>query len=110
MSDKKGFWDGFENWTDIKNAFECEEAEPEEVIVAVLDEGYYDGSAYVIYRNKDKYYILHGSHCSCYGFEDQFYPEEYEKEEFKECMKRANFWFSDKDKKEYLKKYVEDLK
>jgi hypothetical protein len=37
---------------------------------------YYEGDAIVIYRQDDALYEVHGSHCSCYGLEDQWKPEE----------------------------------
>jgi hypothetical protein len=54
---------------------------PDEVIAADYDGGGYDGAAFVVYRNGDKYYTVSGSHCSCYGLEDQWEPEEYTKEQ-----------------------------
>ena len=36
----------------------------------------YSGSSYVLYCKDGKYYEVHGSHCSCFGLEDQWEPEE----------------------------------
>lgn len=36
----------------------------------------YSGSSYVLYYKDGKYYEVHGSHCSCFGLEDQWEPEE----------------------------------
>lgn len=36
----------------------------------------YDGHATLIYELDSKLYEVHGSHCSCYGLEGQFRPEE----------------------------------
>ena len=36
----------------------------------------YSGSALVIYSKDGKLYEVNGSHCSCYGLEDQWQPEE----------------------------------
>uniref|UniRef100_A0AB39CCS6 Integrase n=1 Tax=Pseudomonas phage RVTF4 TaxID=3236931 RepID=A0AB39CCS6_9VIRU len=36
----------------------------------------YSGSSYVLYYKDGKYFEVHGSHCSCYGLEDQWEPEE----------------------------------
>lgn len=36
----------------------------------------YEGSAFVLYEQDGKLYEVHGSHCSCYGLEDQWQPEE----------------------------------
>lgn len=31
---------------------------------------------WVVFRKEDKLYEVHGSHCSCYGLEGQWSPEE----------------------------------
>lgn len=46
------------------------------VIAAYYDIDGYDGSAMVVYRKEGKLFEVHGSHCSCYGLEDQWKPEE----------------------------------
>jgi hypothetical protein len=84
-------WSG---WADVCNDFRMNEPEPEEVLVADYDGGGYDGSAYVAYRNGDKYYTVHGSHCSCYGLEDQWEPEEYTKEQLIASLKKQT-WLHD---------------
>lgn len=38
--------------------------------------GDYCGSSLVIYEKNGKLYEVNGSHCSCYGLEDQWRPEE----------------------------------
>ena len=39
-------------------------------------EGGYDGSAFVLFRKDGKLFEVNGSHCSCYGLEGQWTPEE----------------------------------
>lgn len=36
----------------------------------------YEGDAVVIYLQDDKLYEVHASHCSCYGLEEQWAPEQ----------------------------------
>ena len=36
----------------------------------------YDGSAYVLFEKEDKLYSVTACHCSCYGLEEQWKPEE----------------------------------
>ena len=75
---KYPFYDGdFENWKDVCTWFNMNEPEPDEVLVAIYDIDGYDGYAHVVYRNGRKYYLNYGSHCSCYGLEDQWEPEEF---------------------------------
>ena len=38
----------------------------------------YLGDAWVLFEQDGKLYEVHGSHCSCYGLEGQFQPEETE--------------------------------
>lgn len=59
----------------------CREFHISEVGGVILFAGYeyedYSGSADVIYFGRDgKLYHVSGSHCSCYGLEDQWSPEE----------------------------------
>ena len=84
-------YDGFTDWNDVAASFagerwgsslKAEDAvelipEPEEVLVAVNHQEDYEGDAWVVFRNGGKYYTVEGSHCSCYGFEGQWSPEEY---------------------------------
>lgn len=88
-------YDGFENWQDVAVNFNTgyawdDEAkaaalikipEPEEVIIAADNQEGYEGDAWIVYRNGEKYYEVEGSHCSCMGFEGQFDPQEYENAE-----------------------------
>jgi hypothetical protein len=38
--------------------------------------GSYEGDAFVLYQRDGKLYEVSGSHCSCYGLESQWSPEE----------------------------------
>ena len=91
-------YDGdFESWADVCRYFEEDVAEPDEVLLAMYDMDGYEGSADVIYRNGDRYYWAHGSHCSCYGLEGQFDPEEYSAELLVAALRRGNhfYWAGD---------------
>lgn len=55
---------------------------PDEVLYARYHQDMYDGCAFVIWREGEKYYTLYGSHCSCYGLEEGGWdPEEYQNKE-----------------------------
>lgn len=85
-------YDGFDNWTEVQLQFGTTTPEPEEVILAEYEQEYYEGRALVIYRNGPKYYLNYGSHCSCYGLENQWGPEEYEsREQLVTALKRGNW-------------------
>ena len=47
-----------------------------EILYACYEPGDYSGSVHVIFRKEGKMYEVNGSHCSCYGLEDQWVPEE----------------------------------
>jgi hypothetical protein len=70
-------WDGCD-WSDVQRAFHMEEARPDEVLLARYSQDGYDGRAHVLYRNGGSYFHVYGSHCSCFGLEDQWDPEEYD--------------------------------
>lgn len=94
------YHEDFGSWEDVKGQFEPDwngnstglswgssissrhqkvpATEPEDVLYAEYDNGGYDGSAIVIYRQGDKVFEVSGVHCSCYGLEDQWTPEEFD--------------------------------
>jgi hypothetical protein len=65
----------FENFTTPKS-----EREGVEILFAVYWSESYDGSAFVLYRKDGELYAVEGSHCSCYGLEDQWSPVKVTKE------------------------------
>lgn len=54
----------------------------------------YSGDAYVIFVKEGKLYEVYGSHCSCYGLEGQWKPEE-TSIEFLENKIKNNSGYSD---------------
>lgn len=77
------------NWQDVCNGFDMNEPQPDEVLAAYYAGVDYDGSAFVVYRNGDKYYTVSGSHCSCYGLEGQWAPEEYTREQLIAALEKG---------------------
>lgn len=47
-----------------------------EILYAGYEYQDYSGSAFVLYERDGKLYEVNGSHCSCYGLEGQWRPEE----------------------------------
>ena len=82
----------FESWADVQRDFQMDVPEPDDVIYAEYDTPCYEGYANVIYRNGDRYYWAYGSHCSCYGLEGQWDPEEYDGRSLIEALRRGNHW------------------
>ena len=48
----------------------------DELLFASYGGGSYEGDATVVFRRDGKLYEVSGSHCSCYGLEGQWEPEE----------------------------------
>lgn len=47
-----------------------------QILFASYADGGYDGDATVVFERDGKLFEVNGSHCSCYGLEDQWIPEE----------------------------------
>lgn len=55
----------------------AEQIEGVEILLAWYDDPWgYSGEAFVLFRKDGKLFEVNGSHCSCYGLEDQWEPEE----------------------------------
>jgi hypothetical protein len=57
-------------------AIDSEKLEGAEILVASYSYENYEGSAYVLFRKGEKLYEVHAGHCSCYGLENTWEPEE----------------------------------
>lgn len=64
-------WRGYDVETPIAG-FPTED----ELLFASYGGASYEGDAFVIYERDGKLYEVHGGHCSCYGLEGQWEPEE----------------------------------
>jgi hypothetical protein len=70
-SGRKGLLDdfnGYEGREDFLDGYE--------VLLAYYSYEEYTGEAFVLLRKDGKLYEVNGSHCSCYGLEGQWEPEE----------------------------------
>lgn len=47
-----------------------------EILLAYYSYKNYSGEAFVLFKQNAKLYEVNGSHCSCYGLENQWEPEE----------------------------------
>jgi hypothetical protein len=72
------FYGDFENEEDVFQNFSVSDADREGVGIffAVYDTPPYEGYALVIFVRNGKFYVVEGSHCSCYGLEGQWTPDE----------------------------------
>jgi hypothetical protein len=69
------FEGSFENWEDVESAFEFNSEGDVYPIFAAYDIDGYEGSAVVLFIEHGNLYLNEGSHCSCYGLENQWEPE-----------------------------------
>lgn len=69
----------FKNIRDVESEFELPTGMLENItiIYAVYNQPQYEGYAEVYFKDNltGLYYEVHGSHCSCYGLENQWSPE-----------------------------------
>ena len=68
-------------WDDAKDVFSSFRVNEEDrkgvnIVFAYYSYEDYTGRAFVLFTKEDKLYEVHGSHCSCYGLEGQWEPEE----------------------------------
>lgn len=90
-------------WNDIIDAFSSYEEKldippPDELLFYAYEHENYEGYALVIFRNGPLYYYVYGSHCSCYGLEGQFQPEQFNtKEVFLAFLKQLNDYHFEKE-------------
>lgn len=87
------YFGSFTNREDVMSNFNIKDADLENC--RILFAGYsnedYDGYAMVIFSKEGKLYEVNGSHCSCYGLEDQWTPEETSLE----VLKTRNYSYGD---------------
>lgn len=83
----------FSDFDDVMNNYNVtneERAFIKRIILADYTYEDYSGSAYVLFEGIDgKLYEVYGSHCSCYGLEDQWSIEETTVEAFQELIDRG---------------------
>lgn len=67
-----------EMWLEKKQQMKAliEQWKPINILFATYGCQEYEGSAWVLFERDGKLFEVNGSHCSCYGLEDQFEPEE----------------------------------
>jgi hypothetical protein len=85
--------------------------EYDNVNILLASYGYanYSGDAFVLFEEGGKLYEVSGSHCSCYGLEGQWHPEEVMLEELEHRLLNGTFGedtWSDNNFKEELCKFL----
>jgi hypothetical protein len=101
------FLDMFDDQQDVFNQFNAspEEVEGVQVLFAAYTYEDYSGYAFVLFLKDGKLYEVHGSHCSCYGLEDQWDPEETTEEAVLYRIANGTFGYG-RDADEHLKQLL----
>lgn len=79
------------------------------VLIAYYTYANYSGSAWVLFEQDGKLYEVNGSHCSCYGLEGQWCPEETDLETIKFRINEGELGKSDWNEYNYQKEIKEFL-
>lgn len=68
----------FTDKEDLMSNFSLSDKDMEgvQIVFAAYENESYEGYALVIFSKDGKLYEVNGSHCSCYGLENQWTPEE----------------------------------
>ena len=69
-------WSNYRNDEDQVPLSEKPEFKDVEILLASYGTPSYEGYAFVLFREDGKLWEVNGSHCSCYGLEGQWSPEE----------------------------------
>jgi hypothetical protein len=66
----------FSSRASIEQEYGVKLADDVEILIAWYGYGSYCGNSFVLYRIGEQLYEVNGSHCSCFGLEGQWEPEE----------------------------------
>lgn len=79
----------FESDQDVFGNFGIDVRDDVYILIAEYYIDGYEGSAWVLFIENDKLWEVCGSHCSCYGLEEQWEPEETSVEELSHRMEHG---------------------
>jgi len=68
------FFGDFESVEDVLKKFKVKNFSGE-IVYAIYDQDRYNGKATVVFKERDNYYVVEASHCSCYGLEGLWEPD-----------------------------------
>lgn len=88
------FFGDFSDWQDVMYRFDVSDPSLYTDVVplfAVYNQEGYEGSALVLFLQKGKIWLVSGGHCSCYGLEGQFDPEEMSAEALIHMMEKGSY-------------------
>jgi hypothetical protein len=91
------FSEEFDSIKSIEDNFDIKLDDGEEILAACYNIGGYEGDAYVLFRQNGKLFEVFASHCSCYGLEGQWSPEETTLEKIDIFQKKGSYYDSFKN-------------
>jgi hypothetical protein len=98
---------GFSDVAHILSEFDAPEGALDgcKVLFAMYSYGDYEGSAFVLYVKNEQLFEVHGSHCSCYGLEQQWSPEP----TFKAALQKQEHYMCGEDDAKLVKDFIDSL-
>jgi hypothetical protein len=90
QKEKIMYYGDFSNTEDVCRAFDIGYVDGVIVFAAYEIDGY-EGSADVLYIKDGKIYHVTGSHCSCYGLENQWSPDEMPIEALRHVVENGSY-------------------
>jgi hypothetical protein len=76
IKQKPIYLNDWSNKEDVAKDFEYDDIKNLNILFADYQNQCYEGEAFVLFEKDGKLFEVIGSHCSCYGLEGQFDPEE----------------------------------
>lgn len=85
----------FTCFEDVRSNFNIDASHLEGVTILVANYTYedYNGNAFVLFEKDSKLYEVYGGHCSCYGLEGQWEPEEVLLDELIKRVETSSYQF-----------------
>lgn len=91
ISQEPVYLNDWENKSDVFEDFAREADETVNILFASYSDENYVGDAWVMFEQNGKLYEVNGDHCSCFGLEGQWAPEEVLLKELEHRLIRGTF-------------------
>ena len=106
-------WSNFDDMVQSFSDFNWRESKPVppdmtgvEVLLASYGTPSYEGYAFVLFRKDGRLYEVNGSHCSCFGLENQWQPEETSVESLRHRVNEGHLGAGDYDRNPFKAELV----
>ena len=108
------YFGSFSEWSDVQREFKMHESEQSKIVLyASYDIDDYEGSAVVLYFERECFYLVQNSHCSCYGLEgwngDGWKPEPISLDVLIHVAERGNIFSEQPDLARILRNFQPGL-